>query len=305
MSIRLHSHSRYERRSLARQQRIQRRLDQVGTPRERAEPPARLRRVSRPARLVLFTLSLVVGLALAHIVTATAVSWWTDRPATVSAIAVQGASRLAPEAVARTTGLSRGDAIGELTPEELALRVRSHPWIRDARIAVLPTGTVIVEIEEHVPRALLERPGQPTRLVDADGVAFAELGEHAAATLPVLVASEEYDASVDATRQGLLLLDRLATLSLPGLARPELPHRGLRLALPADADRGWVLVQQAVGARTGRQVILGVGDTEAVGERLDRLEQLLSAGLRELSETTSIDLRFAGQAVLRSEGSSG
>jgi hypothetical protein len=44
---------------------------------------------------------------------------------------------------------------------------------------------------------------------------------------------------------------------------------------------------------------------EAVGARLDRLEQLLSAGLRELSETTSIDLRFAGQAVLRSEGSSG
>ena len=51
-------------------------------------------------------------------------------------------------------------------------------------------------------------------------------------------------------------------------------------------------------------MILGEGIDDVL-ERLDRLERLLAAGLGELRVATSIDLRFAGQAVLRTERASG
>ena len=86
-------------------------------------------------------------------------------------------------------------------------------------------------------------------------------------------------------------------MALPGLEAPAAAHRGLELRLPSEAaeDReGWVLRRTG-----GTEVILGRDDVATVHERLDRLGRLLEANLGEMEETETIDLRFAGQAVLR------
>lgn len=300
MAFGIRKQSRFERRSLARQRRVQRRLDEVQS--GRARRGAGGRALSRKARAALFVVSLLLGLALTRAVTAAVVSWWNDTPTAVTAVAVQGAERITPSEVARNIGLARGHRLDAFAPEQIAEDLAAHPWIRSARVVLLPTGTVLVEVEERRPRAVLTRPDAPSLFVDADGVAFAEVGERDAAealALPALAAGAPGEAPVDLA-DGLVLLDRLDNLGLHGLARVDRPHRGLVLGFPAgEPSRGWVL------RCADTTVILGDGPVDAVAERLERLERLLSAGLQELERTREIDLRFAGQAVLRTEGTSG
>ncbi len=276
----------------------------------RAPAPARVRPgPGRATRIVLFTLALLAGTGLASKVTATALQWWNERPVTVDAIAVQGARRLRGSEVAAATGLARGARLDAL-PEDLETRVAAHPWIRSARVALLPTGTLIVDVEEREPRAVLYSGDDGSaHFVDAEGTAFAPVSADEvpdAAGLPALArASGATSASNEAQeaallRDGLSLLAYVDGLTLAGLARPDEPHRGLRLLLPdPDGERGWVL-----RGADGLEVVLGSDEVATVIERLDRVERLLGAALGELEQATTIDMRFAGQAVLRTASAS-
>ncbi len=295
--------NRYERRSQARVRRVQRRLEQVrrnrgtrGAPRSLGgQLGAQAASRSRAAQVGIFAVSLLFGTLLASTVTATVLQWWNERPATLESIAVQGTERLTSEDVAWATGLAHGSRLDELSEPELARTVAAHPWIREARVAVLPTGTLIIEVTEREARAVL-RDDSGVHFVDEEGVAFALVGPDdgpEAAGLPLIVGNDSDSAS---RQQGLTIAARLDGLALPGFARDGAPHRGLALQLPRadDPHQGWVLRPER-----GPEVILGSDDVATVTDRLDRLERLLEADLGELEETTAIDLRFAGQAVLR------
>ena len=296
--------NRYERRSRDRARRVQRRLEKAQRSRGTRGAPsnlsARTASRSRVGRLGIFAASLLFGTLLASTVTATVLQWWNEKPATLESIAVQGTDRLTSEDVAWATGLARGSRLDELSEPELARAVAAHPWIREARVAVLPTGTLIIDVTEREARAVL-RDDSGVHFVDERGIAFAVVGpdDGAQATGLPLVVGNESDA--DALQHALAIAARLGELTLPGFAQDGAPHRGLVLQLPsADAPReGWVLRPER-----GPKVILGSDDVGTVIDRLDRLERLLEAALSELEETTAIDLRFAGQAVLRTTSTS-
>ena len=245
-------------------------------------------------------MSLLFGTLLASTVTAAFLRWWNEKPATLQSIAVQGTERLTSEDVAWATGLARGSRLDEISEPELMRTVTTHPWIREARVAALPTGTLIIDVTEREARAVL-RDDSGVHFVDEEGIAFAVVqleDEQAAARLPLLVGNDSIAAS---RQQGLTIAARLAELALPGFAREDAPHRGLILQLPSanEARKGWVL-----RGEQGPEVILGSDDVEVVTNRLDRLERLLEADLGELEAVTAIDLRFAGQAVLRKTSTS-
>lgn len=300
--------SRFDRRSQARARRVQRRLEQVqrnrgtrGAPRSlggqlQSQPAPR----SRAGQLGIFVASVLFGTLLASTVTATVLQWWNEKPATLESIAVQGTERLTSGDVAWATGLARGSRLEDLSAADLERTVAAHPWIREARVVVLPTGTVIVDVVERVPRAVL-RDESGLHFVDEGGIAFAVVSPEeatGAAALPLLAGN---GSDVIALQESLAIADHAEGLALPGFARHAAPHRGLALQVrgTGDARRGWVL-----HAAEGPEVILGSGDVALVTDRLDRLERLLQAELDELEETTAIDLRFAGQAVLRRNGTS-
>jgi cell division septal protein FtsQ len=308
--------NRYERRSQARARRVKRRLEQAQRARARAGPKIALgnptARVlatrSRAARIGLFVASLLIGTGLASTVTAGLISWWNDSPIALEAIAVQGTTRLSSDEVAAATGLARGALLEAISKPELEARVVEHPWVQDARIALLPTGTLIVDVVERVPSAVFHdgSPDAAWHFVDASGLIFANVRETeraAAATLPALARSgepvvegvDEVDEEA-ALRDGLALSSHIGTLELRGLGRADAPHRGLLLELPrGDSREGWILR----GQPPGLEIVLGSENVATVVDRLDRLERLLAAGLDEIDRTTVIDMRFAGQAVLR------
>ena len=67
------------------------------------------------------------------------------------------------------------------------------------------------------------------------------------------------------------------------------------IVLPAEAsDEGWILREPL-----RHEVLLGRGTAAELDERLERLGRVFAANPVELGQASTIDLRFAEQAVLR------
>ncbi len=94
----------------------------------------------------------------------------------------------------------------------LRAQVRSFPWVREARIRKAFPSALRVEIEERVPRALLERYG--LTLVDGEGAELGAPGTPEESSLPVL-------ADRNGFRNGRAEKLRLAWACLDGLPAAE------------------------------------------------------------------------------------
>ena len=128
----------------------------------------------------------------------------------------------------------------------------------------------------------------PVHLVDASGTAFAvaEKGEDDELPLVRLPVVVETHASNDAVARALTLADALRRFGLP-------ESREIAVSLGDDPE-GFTLQLSGVAPR----VILGWEDLDA---KLRELARLLAAELPEFAEATELDLRFAGQGILRNE----
>ncbi len=203
----------------------------------------------------------------------------------VRALHVVGETRLSDAELARAAGVSRGDALWTVDAAIVAERLASHPWVRDAHAARLPTGDLVLAIEEREPRAVLA--GSPPHVVDVEGTPFAPVAEAAFPELPRLssaapVAPDEPSAALAA---GVQLAERLAGLGLPPAEE---------VAIGAEADpRGCVLRLRGLPPR----FVLG-RDVDAA---LPRLARLVASGPPQVLLAATVDLRFQDQAVLRHE----
>ena len=228
--------------------------------------------------------ALVIGLWVGD----DAVASWGDTAWRVESVEVLGVARLTPLEVAQAAGLAPGAPYAAADPARVAATLGEHAWIADARAARLPGGTVVVSVREREPLAVIETRGGPLG-VDAEGRSFAVLDSGEASDLPRLRCEDapppgEADARIaEAIR----------------LAR-SLPKRGLALPreieLGAESDpEGVVLRLPGIDAR----FVLGSEDLDA---RVGKKAELLAKRPAEVADAASVDLRFAGQAVLRDKG---
>jgi cell division protein FtsQ len=202
----------------------------------------------------------------------------------VSAVEVQGASHLTRVEVAQAAGIAVGDGYVAADPRRLAGSLRRNAWIAEARAARLPGGTVVLRVREREPLAVIEGRGGPLG-VDGDGRPFAVLDAGAAKDLPRLRCDSAPPPGEPDPRIAEAI--RVAR-SFPsrGLAMPR------EIALGPESDpEGLVLRLPGIGAR----FVLGAKDLDA---RVGMLAELLAKRPAEVADATSVDLRFAGQAVL-------
>jgi hypothetical protein len=250
-----------------------------GAPRRAARPrPAAPRGRLRSGRIgaAVLALSFAAGAGLAERVAPVprVVSLW-----------VEGAPRLPDAELAGAAGVARGDSLLAVDAVAVAARLAAHPWVRSARVARLPSGRIVVSLEEREARAVLL--GQPARAVDADGTPFARVEADAFPELP-RVASEATaadDAPNEALAAAVRLAERLAALGLP-------PAEQVALAAPGD-PAGSCLRLRGLAPR----FLLGT-DADAA---LPRLAKLVDAGPPEVLLASTVDLRFRDQAVLSHE----
>jgi len=239
-----------------------------------AAPPGRLRD-GRVGAAVL-ALSLLAGVLLA------------DRVVPVPrlrALHVQGTARLTDAELAAVAGVAPGDDLRGIDAAVVARRIAAHAWVRSARAARLPTGTLVVAVTEREPRAVLSGP-QPYA-VDAEGTPFAPVARDAFPELPRVASSARPTPGVPspALAAAVQLAERLAGLGLPPAEE---------VAIGAGEDpRGSSLRLRGLAPR----FLLG-RDPDAA---LPRLARLVDSGPPQRLLAATVDLRFQDQAVLRHE----
>ncbi len=202
----------------------------------------------------------------------------------VSAIEVQGASHLTAEEIAHSARIAVGDGYSAAEPRRLAGGLRQNAWIAEASAARLPGGTVVLRVREREALAVIEARGGPLG-VDAEGRPFAVLDAREAKDLPRL-RCESTPPPGEPDHRIAEAIRVARTFPSRGLAMPR------EIALGKEADpEGLVVRLPGMEAR----FVMGADDLDA---RVGMLAELLAKRPAEVAEAASVDLRFAGQAVL-------
>jgi cell division septal protein FtsQ len=202
-------------------------------------------------------------------------------------VSVAGARHLAALEVATAAGISPDSLAGGVSLSEVERRLEEHSWVAGARALRLPSGRLLLGIEERLPAAIVGAAGADRQLlVDETGTPFADAPAEVDPALPRIVMAETpAPAQPHAEIASAIRLAR----ALPDLGLG--PAVEITLAA-ADDPAGLSLRLEGVSAL----VLLGRDDLDS---KLRELARLLTAGVPEVAEASEIDLRFAEQAVLR------
>jgi hypothetical protein len=169
------------------------------------------------------------------------------------------------------------------------MRLAEHDWIAAARTLRLPTGTLVVSVAERRPAGrVMDAASDRIHLVDATGTPFALADGGQGEGLPLVrlagaIVPREANATV---ARALRLAESLSRFGLPD-------PREIRISAEGD-PAGFTLALSGVMPR----VILGWEDLEP---KLRELARVLAAELPEFASASELDLRFAGQGILRND----
>ena len=280
-------------------------------PRVRQDPVSRSLRgrrsapVSRPVRIAglagFFLIAVAVGIATSAKVSGGIAHWWADAPSRVHSIAVTGHQHLEAVQVASATGLVRSAFLENLNASAVAQDLAGHAWIEAAHVVPLPSGQVLVRIEERDPSATLHsRDATDVMWVDASGTPFALADEKDRdfATPVRLVTTQKFAAG-----KAHPALANAVALSQHLAQRTGLGRINAEIQLPEPGDpRQWVLRSQSGEL----EAVLGAWEPPkmhgndrfaSLETRLTRLEHFLAADLSQAATTGRIDLRFKDQAI--------
>ena len=246
------------------------------------------------ARLAIAGASLGLGLALGGVAWPQVSDALGGAPANLERMEIRGTAHLDARAVAQATGIEPGARLSTLDPTLAAQRLGEHDWIASARALRVPGGTLLVEVVEREPLAIVAA-GIPPRpfAVDASGTPFAPL-EPGQAELPRLQGAGKLEPRVADHRlaQAVALAALLQGFGLAAPAEIGVPSAALSESSPeANASEGFTLRFRELPTR----FVLG---DEALDLKVERLAQVVSRRPDEVVRALRVDLRFQDQAVL-------
>ena len=234
-------------------------------------PHTRWRRRLRTSAIIVSALALLTA------------PWW-GRPALaqlsffrVRGVEVVGARYANPDEIVSRLRVDSTASIWD-DVEPLEQRVKRHPSVREVRIARKLPGTLVVQVIENPPVALVQSAGAAGGLVTVD---------QAGRTLPVDPTAVDVDLPVLRTR------DTLA-LRLLGEVREALPSLFARIGEVRRTPTGDLAIR--LNEPGGRLVLA------SVDLAVDRLSEIIPVELdlaRRKAAATEIDLRFRDQVIAR------
>ncbi|MBN2497851.1 MAG: FtsQ-type POTRA domain-containing protein [Deltaproteobacteria bacterium] len=113
------------------------------------------------------------GVGLGFAAYKVAVYLYTSPALAVRRIEVHGNERASMRDLLSAAGLREGSNIFEVDTQRARRRLLEHPWVRAAKVKRVVPDRIVVEIEEHIPAALVELGG--LYLVDPQGIVFKRL----------------------------------------------------------------------------------------------------------------------------------
>lgn len=215
--------------------------------------------------------------------------WLAD--VTCQQIEIAGAQHAEHDELLTLAQVDTGMVLFDLDPLLLSDRLQRHPWVREAEILRLPTGTLAIRITERDPVALVIGPqGELSHYLDRAGFQM-PLTREAVYDVPLLHGLRAAYHPV----QGLA--DPLVLSLLDALATAPAEADALISELELEGGEAWVRTPPA-GDRGSIRVRLG---RDQFAQKLGRLHAFWHQGvLTQPQQVFSlIDLRFDSQIVTR------
>lgn len=230
--------------------------------------------------------ALQIVAVLAAVVSAGAGAYWglwQSELLRYRTLRVVGLERATEAQIRHLADLDAGAPLVALDLDAAAAGVARHPWVASAQVRRVFPDTVVVQVREREPVAILQLDG--LFLVDAEGTPFtratgADLDLPLLTGIPRALADREPELGRRLLREGLARLDAVQTRG--GLAPEAISE------VRFDARAGYT-----VTLRNGGEVRLGFASLDA----LDRLPALAAAGV-DLSTPHRLDLGLRSLAVV-------
>lgn len=225
---------------------------------------------------LLILLAVAAGLAFAQ-----------SRYGTIQEVTVDGTSRLDPQDVLERAGLRAGQSLFTFRPAQVAARVRSLPWVKEARVRWAWPGRAVIWVSERTPAALVPHHDR-FLVVDAEGRVLTTTQEAGPWKLPLVTGPvpAELLAGQFLTDQGLL--GALACVeAFPREARD-------RLAEVHVGENGELVAYDLDGV----PALLGIPDAH-LPDRVRVLVAIWDDLRRQGGQAEYIDVRDHNRAVLK------
>jgi len=217
-------------------------------------------------------------------------SWWTYEQVlstprlAVRHLSVSGALRAQPREIIRLAGIEEGQNIFSFSSSEVEKKIGENPWVLEASVKRKLPGTVRILVEERRPVAIVKTKG--LFVMDSLGTVFKKLTPADRLDLPIVTglggASDEHKSAI--------ITDFLRLFSI--LDNRNGFNIGNVSEVHCDPEYGFTIYTLDRGLR----VELGSSDFEA---RLKTFERLMAMNKAVLRGVTAVDLRKAGEAVVR------
>ena len=203
----------------------------------------------------------------------------------IDEVRFEGAVRAEAPALRHLADVPNGVATWRIDPDEVARAVARHPWVDTAEVRRVGLSTLVIEVHEHRPVALLAQDG--LQYIDDQGRVFLEARSEDL-DFPVLTG---LDAELGALHPELpQLVVRDAVVLLAELEKADLLAPVRISEVQFSRTRGYTVLLES-----GTRIVFGLGDPRVP---LSRLRQLRSEGLR-LDHPTLIDLAADRVALVR------
>jgi cell division protein FtsQ len=202
----------------------------------------------------------------------------------VREIQVRGVEKVSGDEVIAMAGLRRGMSIWSIDLAGIEKKIGRHPWVRRVLVRREFPRRIIIDVEERTPKAIVAL--RKLYYVDAEGVVFKEVGPGEDIKFPLLTGLRPEQVTApdaatrrriqDALRLGEMMVQRSHSLSEIHFAKPD------RLvvyttAYPIALHMGW-------------------GNW---GEKLSRMERLLTLWKGNEERLASLDMSFRDQVLTR------
>ncbi len=168
-------------------------------------------------------------------------------------------------------GISPGTNILSLEVDGLAAKISEHPWVRRASVTRELPDTLIVDVEEHTPRAVV-LAGE-FFLVGDDAVPFKPLAVGERGTLPIITGVDaasvftQPEQAQKVVQQALSILDLYGAKQRPRLSEVHIDETGAATLYTADLGSQLRLGRTNIEAALARYDALRA----ALGEESDKL----------------------------------
>ncbi len=217
-------------------------------------------------------------------------SWWTYEQVistprlAVRHLSVSGALRAQPREIIKLAGIEEGQNIFSFSSSEVEKKIGENPWVLEASVKRKLPGTVRILVEERRPVAIVKTKG--LFVMDSRGNVFKKFTPADRLDLPIVTgldgASEEQKRAIIAGFMRLFpILDNRQGFNMGDVSE-----------IHCDYDYGFTIYT----LDRGLKLELGNSNFEA---RLKIFERLMAMNKAVLQGVRAVDLRKAGEAVVR------